>query len=180
MQTGGNSMNRIVELLTNRRSIRNYRTDQVDEGKIDEILQAGLYAPTGMNRQDVVFVAVTDKETRDRLSAINAEIMGTDKDPFYGAPAVIVVLADRTSPTHVYDGALAMGNMMNAAYSLGLGSCWIHRAKETFETEEGRALLKKWGINSDVEGIGNCILGYTDDLEPKAAERKAGRIIKIS
>ena len=173
-------MNRIVELLTQRRSIRSYRNDPVDEGRIDEILQAGLYAPTGMNRQGVIFVAVTDRETRDRLSAINAEIMGTDKDPFYGAPAVIVVLADRTSPTHVYDGALAMGNMMNAAYSLGIGSCWIHRAKETFETEEGRALLKKWGINSDVEGIGNCILGYTDDLEPKAAERKAGRIIKIS
>jgi nitroreductase len=142
---GGNSMNRIVELLTQRRSIRNYRTDQVDEGKIDEILQAGLYAPTGMNRQGVVFVAVTDKETRDRLSAINAEIMGTDKDPFYGAPAVIVVLADRTSPTHVYDGALAMGNMMNAAYSLGSEAAGYTAPKRPLRQRKAERCLKSGG-----------------------------------
>ncbi len=172
-------MNRIVELLTQRRSIRSYRSDAVEGEKLDEILQAGLYAPTGMNRQGVYFVKVTDHETRDMLSRMNAGIMGKDVDPFYGAPAVIVVLADRTGPTYIYDGALAMGNMMNAAYALGLGSCWVHRAKEMFETEEGKGLLEKWGISGDVEGIGNCIIGYTDELDREAADRKPGRVINV-
>ena len=107
---------------------------------IDKIVEAGLYAPSGMGRQSVIIIAITDKDTRDRLSSLNASIMGSDGDPFYGAPAVLVVLADKTRPTYIYDGSLAMGNMMLAAKALGLGSCWIHRAKEEFESEEGKGV----------------------------------------
>ena len=125
-----------------------------------------------MGMQSPIIVAVTNKEVRDRLSRMNAAIMGTDTDPFYGAPVVLVVLADKNRPTHVYDGSLVMGALMDAAYSLGVGSCWIHRAKEEFESEEGKALLKEWGIEGDYEGIGHCILGYAKGETPKAKPRK--------
>ena len=125
-----------------------------------------------MNRQSPVIIAVTDQETRDKLSAMNAAIMGTDTDPFYGAPVVLIVLADKTRPTYRYDGSLVMGNMMNAAHSLGLGSCWIHRAKEEFESEEGKELLKKWGVEGDYEGIGHCVIGYVEGDYPETKPRK--------
>ena len=132
-----------------------------------------------MGRQPVVFVAVEKKEVRDRLSRMNAAIMGTDSDPFYGAPAVIVVLADRSVPTCLYDGSLAMGNLMTAAHSLGIDSCWIHRAKEEFDSPEGKALLEEWGIHGDYEGIGHCILGYRSCEYPEAKPRKEGTVIRI-
>lgn len=144
----------------------------VPEELIRQVAEAGTYAPSGMGRQSPIILAVTDQKLRDRLSAINAEIMGTDTDPFYGAPAVLVVLADKSRPTFVYDGSLVMENMLLAAHALGLGSCWIHRAKETFETEEGKALLKQLGIEGEYEGIGNCIIGYSDEGEKEAAPRK--------
>ena len=125
-----------------------------------------------MNRQSPVIIAVTDQETRDKLSAMNAAIMGTDTDPFYGAPVVLIVLADKSRPTYLYDGSLVMGNMMNAAHSLGLGSCWIHRAKEEFESEEGKELLKKWGVEGDYEGIGHCVIGYVEGDYPETKPRK--------
>ena len=139
---------------------------------------AGTYAPSGMNRQSPIILAITNQEVRNKTASINAKIMGTDIDPFYGAPVVLVVLADKNSPTHVYDGSLVMENMMLAAHSLGLGSCWIHRAKETFETEEGKEILKNLGIEGEYEGIANCILGYPDEVK-EASPRKENYIYKI-
>ena len=161
-----------IEVLKTRRSIRSYENKIPDKALLDKVLEAGTYAPTGMGQQSPVIVAVTNKEMRDRLSRLNAEIMGQDTDPFYGAPVVFIVLADRNVPTYLYDGSLVMGNLMNAAHAVGLGSCWIHRAKEMFESEEGKTLLKEWGIDGDYEGIGNCIIGYPKTGLPSPKPRK--------
>ena len=168
----------MYEDLLTRRSVRKYADRPVEEEKLDKVLTAGLYAPTGMNNQAPVMVAVRDKETRDKLSRMNAAVMGASGDPFYGAPCVIVVLSDPERMTWVEDGSLVLGNLMNAAHSLGLGSCWIHRAKECFDTPEGKALLRAWGVPENYRGVGNCILGYAEE-EPEAKPRKSGRIIKI-
>ena len=165
-------MNDIIKAMETRRSIRGYKEDMVPEELIAEVVEAGTYAATGMGRQSPIILAVTNKEVRDRLSKVNAEIMGTTGDPFYGAPVVLVVLADKSRPTYLYDGSLVMGNLMLAAHSLGLGSCWIHRAKEVFASEDGKALLKKWGVEGDYEGIGHCVLGYPAADVPKAKPRK--------
>ena len=167
-----------MNTLLNRRSIRRYKEDQVPDELLDQVLTAGLFAPSGMNRQNIVMVAVRDKQTRDLLSRMNAAVMGSDQDPFYGAPCVIVVLGDPEIYPVVENGSLVLGNLMNAAYAVGLGSCWIHRAKQTFETEEGKALLRKWGLKDNLVGIGNCILGYADE-SPEAKPRLDGRIVKI-
>lgn len=170
-----------LEALTTRRSCRNYLPDPVPAELIDQILEAGTFAPTGMGRQSPIIVAVTNKEVRDELSRLNAAVMGGEDDPFYGAPAVLVVLARKDVGTHVYDGSLVMGNMLNAAHELGLGSCWIHRAKEEFETPEGRAILSRLGIDADeYEGIGNCIVGYAAAPVLEAAPRKADYIYRIA
>jgi len=168
----------MLENLKNRRSIRKYQPRQVSEELLDAVLEAGLYAASGMNTQNTVMVAVRDKETRDQLSRMNAEVMGTQSDPFYGAPCVIVVLVDPERYTWIEDGSLVMGNLMQAAYEAGLGSCWIHRAKQMFDSAEGKALLRKWGLPENLKGVGNCILGYPDE-EPAAKPRKEGRIVKI-
>ncbi len=161
-------MNQVLDAIITRRSVRSYKPDPIPEDVLERILTAGQYAATGMNRQSPIILAVTDKAVRDELSAMNAAILGTDKDPFYGAPVVLVVLASKAAPTYVYDGSLVMGNLMLAAHAEGLGSCWIHRAKEEFESEEGKALLRRLGIDGEYEGIGHCILGYAAE-EPKAA-----------
>lgn len=164
--------NTTMEDLLTRRSVRSY-TDEIPPMEvIEEICKAGTYAPTGMNRQSPIILAVTNREVRDRLSELNAQVMGSDNDPFYGAPVVLVVLADKNVRTYVEDGSLVMGNLMNAAHAKGLGSCWIHRAKEVFETEEGKKILKDLGVEGDYVGIGNCILGYTDGDYPQPAPRK--------
>ena len=164
-------MNETLKTLTTRRSVRSYKYEEVPKEIIEKILQAGLYAPTGRNSRDTLFVVITNKETRDKIASLNANVMGMDKDPFYGAPCVIVVFADRTKLTYLEDGSLAMGNLMNAAFSLGVDSCWIHRAKEVFESEEGRKMARAWGVPDDYIGIGNCILGYGDCELPKPLER---------
>lgn len=166
------------ELLKNRRSIRKYKPDPVSEDLLDAVLEAGLYAPSGMNTQNTVMVAVRDKATRDQLSRMNAAVMGTTNDPFYGAPCVIVVLVDPERYTWLEDGSLVMGNLMNAAYEAGLGSCWIHRAQQMFDSAEGKELLKKWGLPENLKGVGNCILGYADEA-PVTKPRKEGRIVKV-
>lgn len=171
-------MNEIIQNMITRRSIKKYKPDPVPREMLDQILKAGTYAACGMGRQSPIIIAVTDKTVRDELSALNAKIMGASGDPFYGAPAVIIVLADKSIPTHVYDGSLVMGNLMNAAHALGLGSCWIHRAKETFELPEGKALLNKLGITGDYEGIGNCIVGYPAEKK-EAKPRKENYIYYI-
>ena len=168
----------MYEDLLTRRSVRKYSDRPVEDEKLDKVLTAGLYAPSGMNNQLPVLVAVRDKATRDKLSRMNAAVMGASGDPFYGAPCVIVVLSDPERMTWVEDGSLVLGNLMNAAHSLGLGSCWIHRAKECFDTPEGKALLRAWGVPENYRGVGNCILGYAAE-EPEAKPRKSGRIIKI-
>ena len=172
-------MNETMKTLMERRSCRSYKPDPVPAEILDQILEAGTYAATGTGRQSPVMIAVTDKKTRDELSAMNAAVMGASSDPFYGAPVVIVVLADRSAGTYLYDGSLVMGNLMNAAHSLGVASCWIHRAKEEFESDEGKAILKKLGIEGDYEGIGHCVLGYAARESAPAAPRKENYIFRL-
>ena len=172
-------MNETLKTLIERRSCRSYRPDPIPAEILDRILEAGTYAATGMGRQSPLMIAVTDKAVRDRLSAMNAAVMGSDRDPFYGAPTVIVVLANRAVGTYLYDGSLVMGNLMNAAHALGVGSCWIHRAKEEFDSEEGKALLASLGIEGDWEGIGHCILGWPAADPAPAAPRKPDYIYRI-
>ena len=171
-------MNEILNCMETRRSVRGFKPDAMPADElIEQVAKAGTYAPTGMGAQSPVIVAVTNREVRDRLSKLNAGVLGTQSDPFYGAPVVLVVLADRSRPTYLYDGSLVMGNLMNAAHAVGLGSCWINRAKEEFETEEGKALLKKWGIEGDYIGVGHCILGYPAEEPRPAAPRKPDYIV---
>ena len=172
-------MNETLKTLIERRSCRSYKADPIPKEVLDQILEAGTYAATGMGRQSPIMVAVTDKKTRDQLSKMNAAVMGASNDPFYGAPVVIVVLANRAVPTYLYDGSLVMGNLMNAAHSLGIASCWIHRAKEEFDSAEGNAILKDLGIEGDYEGIGHCILGYAAQENKTAAPRKEKYIYRI-
>lgn len=171
-------MDAMQNLLT-RRSVRKYKPDMVPQEKLDKILEAGTYAATGMGHQSPIILTVTDKAMRDRLSKMNAAIMGVDSDPFYGAPVVLVVLADKNVPTYLYDGSLVMGNLMNAAHAEGIASCWIHRAKEEFNSPEGKQILQDLGITGDYEGIGHCILGYADGDEPAAKPRKENYVYSV-
>lgn len=169
-----------MENLLTRRSCRVYKDEPVSDDAIYNIVRAGLYAPSGMGRQSAIVVVVTDKAVRDQLSRMNAEIAGMKEgDPFYGAPVVLVVLADRTVPTHVEDGALMMGNLLNAAHAEGLGSCWIHRAREEFESPEGKALLEKLGVKGDYVGIGHAILGVPAGAPGEAPAHREGRVFRI-
>ena len=171
-------MNETINTLLTRRSVRRYKSDQVSDELLDTVLNAGQYAASGMNSQNTVLVAVRDPKTRDKLSKMNAAVMGSSNDPFYGAPCVVVVLANTTRGTWVEDGSLVIGNLMAAAHSVGLGSCWIHRAREMFDSDEGKALLKEWGLPETMRGVGNCILGYPNEV-PGDKPRLDGRIIKI-
>ena len=170
--------NPVLDAMRDRRSIRKYKPEMPDRAALEEIINAGLYAASGHGLQTAIIVAVTDKKLRDRLSEMNRVIGGWDEgfDPFYGAPAVLLVLSNKESYNHVYDGALAMGNMMLAAHALGLGSCWINRAKQEFESEEGKEILRALGIEGDYEGIGHCIVGWPDGDAPEAKPRKEHRV----
>ena len=164
-------MNNTINDIMNRRSIRKYKPEQITREELDVILQAGICAPTGKNRQSPILIAVQNKEVRDLLSRMNAQVLCMDVDPFYGAPTVVVVLAKADSPHAVQDGSLVLGNMMTAAKAIGLGSCWINRAREVFDSAEGKQLLARWGVEGDYIGVGNCILGYPDE-EPVMKPRK--------
>lgn len=173
-------MNEIIKALKERRSCRKFLPEQVKKEQLDAILEAGTYAPTGMNRQAPVIVAIQDPDTVKLVSRLNAAVMGADTDPFYGAPTVLVVLADPKIRTYLHDGALVMGNLMNAAHAVGVDSCYIFRAKEVFETEAGKALLRQWGVPEDYVGIGNCILGYgAEGGKRPVSPRKEGYIIRV-
>ncbi len=174
-------MNSVFENIYTRRSYRSYKPDPVPADLLEKIVTAGTYAATGMNKQSPVIIAVTNKEVRDSLSRINASIMGREdgSDPFYGAPVVIIVLAQKCVSTHVYDGSLVLGNMMLAAHECGLGSCWIHRAKEEFELPECKAILKSLGIKGEYEGIGHLVVGYPDGEIPQVKPRKEDYIYFI-
>lgn len=174
-------MSEVLEKMKSRRSVRKYKPDMVPQEVLDQIIEAGLYAASGMGQQNTIIIQVTDKELRDQISAMNCEIGGWKEgfDPFYGAPAMLIVLAKKDWPNRVYDGSLVMGNLMLAAHDLGIGSCWIHRAKEEFETEWGKDLLKSLGIEEEYEGIGHCALGYIDGDYPKTPERKTNRVFYV-
>ncbi len=172
--------NKVIDCMLSRRSCREFVPGKVPTQElIDQILEAGKAAPTGRGFQSPIIVEVTDKETRDRLSALNAGILGFNGDPFYGAPIVLAVLADKTFPTHVYDGSLVMGNLLLAAHALGLGACWIHRAKEIFDLPEGKKFLREWGVEGDYEGVGFCILGYPAKEPHPATPRKENYVYKV-
>lgn len=167
-------MSEILNTMKTRRSIRKFKSEMVPDEILGQIIEAGTYAANGRNRQSPIIIAVTDKKTRDALSKENAGIGGWDKDfdPFYGAPVVLIVLANKEVPTYVYDGSLVMGNLMLAAHDLGVGSCWIHRAKEEFEMLKWKEWLKNLGIEGEYEGIGHCVLGYTEEPYPDLLPRK--------
>jgi nitroreductase len=168
-----------MQAMLTRKSVKKYKPQPVEKELIDKIIEAGLNAPSGLNKQSPIIIAVTNKEIRNELSRLNA---GDDPffraDPFYGAPCVLVVLADKSVPTYLYDGSLVMENLMLAAHALGLGACWIHRAKETFNRPQGKEILKKLGIEGEYEGIGNCIVGYAD-IDPEKKPRKENRVYYI-
>ena len=164
--------NETLQTIRSRRSCRAYKPQQITDAELDAVLEAGTYAASAMGRQSAKIVVVQDAATRAQLTRMNAAVMGADSDPMYGAPTILVVLADAGSKNAVQDGSLVMGNLMLAAHALDIGSCWIHRAKEEFESEEGKELLRSLGIEGDYEGIGHCILGYADGDAPKAAPRK--------
>lgn len=170
-------MNEIIKAMLERRSIRSFNSEMPKREDLEQIVEAGLYAANAMGKQATMIVAVTNREIRDRLSAANAAIWGKEGvDPFYGAPAVLVVLARKDWPNRVYDGSLVMGNMMLAAHSLGLGSIWIHRAKQEFEMDEWQSWLKELGVEGEWEGVGHCAVGCYEGEAPKAAARKENRV----
>ena len=174
-------MSEVLDKMMTRRSIRKYKPDAVPQEYLDQIIEAGLYAASGKGMQSPIIIQVTNKELRDEIVKKNCEIGGWQEgfDPFYGAPAMLIVLAKKDSPNRVYDGSLVMGNLMLAAHELGLGSCWINRAREEFESEWGKNLLKSIGVEGDYEGIGHCALGYIDGEYPKAAKRKENRVFYV-
>ncbi len=174
-------MNETLKVLETRRSCRNFKPDMVKKDDLDAIIRAGTYAATGMGRQSPIIITVTDKVLRDQISEENRKIGGWGEgfDPFYGAPVILIVLAKKDVMTYVYDGSLVMGNLMNAAESLGVNSIWIHRAKEEFESDFGKALLRKLGIEGDYEGIGHCALGYAAEPLKEAADRKENYVYYV-
>lgn len=173
-------MNESIKTLLERRSVRSYKPEHITDEQMNTILEAGKYTPTGMGHQSVTFVVIKNKEIRDKLSAMNAAVLGSTSDPFYGAPDVIAVLADaEISGTWMEDGALAMGNLMNAAQAVGVSSCWIHRAGQVFDSAEGRAMADSWGVPAACKGIGFCILGYADGEIPDPKARKENFVITV-
>jgi len=174
-------MNEVIKAMIERRSVRDFKSDMVPQETIDEIINAGLFAASGMGKQNSIIIEVTNKEFRDKLAKINAKIAGWDEsfDPFYNAPVILIVLADKNWFTGVYDGSLVIGNMMLAADTLGIGSCWIHRAKEEFELPEYKELLKSLGIEGEWEGIGHCAIGYSNAPKPNPPQRKENRVFYI-
>ena len=174
-------MNAVLENMKSRRSVRKFKPDMVPQEILDQIMEAGLYAASGMGRQATIMIQVTNKEMRDKIAQMNQEIGGWKEgfDPFYGAQELLIVLANKAMPTYLYDGTLVLGNLMNAAADLGVDSCWIHRAKEEFETQEGKELLKSLGIEGDYEGIGHLVLGYAAAPLKEAAPRKADYVYYI-
>ena len=170
-------MNEIIDAIKARRSTKSFKSDPVPKEIVDRVIEAGLCAASAQGKQVPIVVAVTNKKLRDRLSEMNRKVGGWDEgfDPFYGAPVVLIVLADKNWANRVYDGSLVIGNMMLAAHSLKIGSCWIHRAKEEFDSDEGKAILKELGISGDFEGIGHCVLGFSSATR-EAPPRRAGRV----
>jgi len=172
-------MNEVMKCIKERRSVKKYKAEQIKTEDLDSILEAGTYAANGKAMQAAKMVVVQDTALIQELAKMNAEVMGASGNPFYGAPTVVIVLADKNISTHIEDGSLVIGNLMLAAKSLGIGSCWIHRAKQVFETARGKELLRQWGVEENYIGIGNCLLGYADGESVPVKPRKADYVIKI-
>ncbi len=174
-------MNETIKSIKERRSIRSYQSTPVPQHLLDQVLEAGTFAANGRNWQSCKIICITNPDLRNEVSKLNCKIGGWDEsfDPFYGAPCILLVIADKSRPTYIYDGSLVMGNLMLAAHSVGLSSCWIHRAKEEMESEFGHNLLAKLGIEGEWEGIGHCALGYAAVEHPQAPARKEGWIHEI-
>lgn len=173
-------MNEFINTIITRRSCKKYKSDSISSDIIEQIIEAGLFAASGLNKQSPIIIAVSDKNVRDKLSKLNSKYDPMKRDdPFYGAPVVLAVLADKSVSTAVYDGSLVIGNMMLAAHSLGIGNCWIHRAKEVFEDKEGKKILKTLGINGEYEGIGFCVIGYPAIEASNIIPRKPNRVYRI-
>lgn len=172
-------MEKVIEAIMTRRSVKSYLPDMPPKELVNKVIDAGLAAASGMNRQSPVIICLMDSEVKERYKKVNAEICGAQSDPFYGAPVILIVLADKNCSTHVYDGSLVMGNMMLAAYELGLGSCWIHRAREAFGMPEWQSLLNELGIEGEYEGIGNLALGYIKGDYPPEKPRRENRVFYV-
>ncbi len=172
-------MNEVLKALKTRRSIRAYKSEQITDAELEQVLEAGKYAASANGRQGTILVAVQSPEMIKKLSKMNAEVMGKNIDPYYGAPTIVLVFADSDFGPYVEDGSCVIQNMMVAAHSLGLGSCWIHREKEMFRTEEGKALKREWGVPDSYEGVGSCILGYPACELPDPAARKDGFVVYV-
>lgn len=165
-------MNDIIKQLKRRRSVKSFSDKMPSDDLLKEIAEAGSNAPSGMNRQPAIILVIKNKDLIDRIEKLNRQISGRSTNQFYNAPVLMVVLVDRSVSTRVYDGSLVMGNLLNAADACGLGACWIHRAKEVFDTNEGKDILKEIGVEGDYEGIGNCVIGYPSGKYPDVKPRK--------
>jgi nitroreductase len=172
-------MNETLRCLRGRRSIRSFKPQQVTDEELHAVLEAGMYAPSGANQQAALLIVVQDPQTRATLSRMNQAVKPADSDPYHDAPTIILVLADQSKVTPVEDASLALGNMFNAAFSLGLGSCWVHRERQMFASDQGQALLKKWGVEGDYVGVGACVLGYPEGEHPQAGPRKDGYVVMV-
>lgn len=176
---GERMTNETLNVIKSRRSTRAYKTDPVPEKLLDAVLEAGTFAPSGMNKQSPTIVAVTGDKYRREISALNAAVMGVTSDPYYGAPVVVLVLADSNAGTWVEDGSCVLENMMLAAESLGLATVWVHREREIFDSERGKQLLREWGLSETLRGVGSIALGYAAAPGKPAAPRKDGYIVKV-
>ena len=176
MDTASHEM---LNLLKTRRSVRAYKADPVPEELLDQVLEAGTYAPSAMGRQSPTLIAVTSPKYREQISKLNAAVMGTDKDPYYGAPVIVLALADPTIGPWVEDASCALENMMLAAHALGLSTVWVHREREIFDSEAGKALLRKWGLPETLRGVGSIALGYGAASAPQPKPRKEGYTLKV-
>jgi nitroreductase len=172
-------MNETMATLLNRRSIRAFKPEQITDEELDAVLEAGKFAPSGANQQAALLIVVQEAAARATITRMNQAVNGSADDPYYGAPTIILVLADPSKVTPVQDASLALGNMFNAAYSLGLGSCWVNRERQMFETDEGKALLAAWGVEGEYVGVGACVLGYPVGDHPQAAPRKDGYVVMV-
>ena len=169
-----------LEIIRTRRSCRSYKPDQITDEQLSVVLEAGTYAPTSRGLQSPFIVAVQNDALKERLAKMNAEVMGVTTNPYYDAPTYVLVFVPEDAPNGVQDASLVLENMMLAAHAQGLGSCWIHREREMFATEEGKELMRQWGLPEGLIGIGALSVGYPDGEPSPAKPRKEGyaRVIK--
>lgn len=168
-----------LQLLKTRRSVRKFKSTEVDQTVLDRVLEAATFAPSGAGRQSAQIVVLQDKETLDQLRKMNAEVLGAKSDPYYGAPTIVLVLAAKDAPTPVEDGACLLTYMMLAAHEEQLATVWVHREREIFDSPEGKSLLTKWGLSDAYIGIGALAIGYADGDYPNPAPRRPDYIKKV-